>query len=1205
MGASTPPVDGSNKKDRKRKLIFTSVLTESTMDDSVVSNAAKTKTKKKNEKGSAARGVPRESTSTGPASDDDTKAVEKKTAVPALNPVSLFFSVDDPKKKKKKKKATNTLDAEGKNEETATTKTTNQEEATITTNASTEQQPNCSTPKSTNESAQKKKKKKKKIKTTTTTTPSEADVEEKENSAPKRRKTDKSTVSKVSGSVSTEMRQKEEGNDDDEEEDEGEDEEKQERAYEEKMMTSLAAEVVYESFPLSGTTTSNCVHECVKPAHYVSPALDPELAPAKTFPYTLDTFQSAAIGCLEKKESVLVAAHTSAGKTTVAEYAIAICLRDKQRIIYTSPIKALSNQKYRDMSEEFTDVGLMTGDVTINPDATIVIMTTEILRSMLYRGSELVRECAWVVFDEVHYMRDKERGVVWEETIILLPDTVRLVFLSATIPNSREFAEWICRIKHQPCHVVYTDYRPTPLEHFIYPAGGNGVYLVLDKKGQFHEDNFHKATSSLQSNVTDQAMEGGKKGGKKNYRAHAEDLEKMLKLCVENNYAPIIVFSFSRKTCESNAQALKRLDFTTDEEKKLIGEVFNNAIGTLGDDDKELPQVTSLLNYLSRGIGYHHGGLLPVLKEVVEILFGENLVKMLFATETFAMGINMPAKTVIFTNVRKWDGTEFRVIGPGEYIQMSGRAGRRGKDKRGVTIIMLDEKLEPEVCKDLFMGSATKIDSAFYLGYNMLLNLLRMEGADPDYMMQRSFLQFQRDRTMVALKEELEAAENLYRERGNLNAIANNDDGEPCEYNCVEKTAEYYFATQELKKEQLALKQLARKPQYVVPFLNAGRLVKICLEGVDWGWGALIHTTKAKSDSTDADADGKEWKLHVFLPMEPGSFPTNPIPPAEASKKEGNVMCVPLSALDAVSKVRANLPKDLKSAESRRLFLVQLNAIFEHDNFVDGLPELKLIKEMKLPKEEVTALREVIRNLKQDIRENLINEHPRKEEFLATFTEKMELKQKVDDLKTKVKDTTSVVMGGNLRSMRRVLRKLDFTDKNGIVQVKGRMACDLSTSDELLVAEIVFQNVFEDLSGDQIVALLSTLVFDERSAVEVTLDAKLQPPFERMQEIARRVGTVMKDCKLPIDVDEYVGKLKPQIVDIVLTWLGGDKFVDIMAACDLYEGSIVRVIRRLNELVCELATAAKNIGNTELERKLNDSGKRLKRGIIFAASLYI
>lgn len=222
--------------------------------------------------------------------------------------------------------------------------------------------------------------------------------------------------------------------------------------------------------------------------------------PAKIYPFELDGFQKEAIGYIDREESVLVAAHTSAGKTAVAEYAIAKSLRDKQRVIYTSPIKALSNQKYRDLKEEFGDVGLMTGDMTIAPNATCLIMTTEILRSMLYRGSEVIREVAWVIYDEVHYMRDKERGVVWEESIILLPHKVRFVFLSATIPNSLEFVNWVSKIHQQPCHVVYTDYRPVPLQHFIYPLGAEGLYMVVDEKSRFREENFQKAMSILQPN---------------------------------------------------------------------------------------------------------------------------------------------------------------------------------------------------------------------------------------------------------------------------------------------------------------------------------------------------------------------------------------------------------------------------------------------------------------------------------------------------------------------------------------------------------------------------------------------------------------------------------------------------------------------------------------------------------------------------------
>ncbi len=373
------------------------------------------------------------------------------------------------------------------------------------------------------------------------------------------------------------------------------------------------------------------------------------LPPAKTYPFPLDPFQAQAVSYITKNESVLVAAHTSAGKTVCAEYAIAQSLREGQRVIYTSPIKALSNQKYRDLSEEFTDVGLMTGDITINPTATCLVMTTEILRSMLYRGSEIMREVAWCIYDEVHYMRDKERGVVWEESIILLPHKVRFVFLSATIPNARQFVNWIAKIHHQPCHVVYTNYRPTPLQHYVFAAGGDGLHLVVDEKGKFRESNFQKAMAALQGGKD---MEGaiadaignsgnGKKNNKRKRGANGggksgnTDLHRIVKLIMERNLNPVIVFSFSKKDCEKYALELNREDYTDDVEKDLITQVYNNAIESLGEDDRKLPQVEALLPLLKKGIGIHHGGLLPILKEIVEILFSEGLIKALFATETF------------------------------------------------------------------------------------------------------------------------------------------------------------------------------------------------------------------------------------------------------------------------------------------------------------------------------------------------------------------------------------------------------------------------------------------------------------------------------------------------------------------------------------------------------------------------------------------
>jgi ATP-dependent RNA helicase DOB1 len=505
-------------------------------------------------------------------------------------------------------------------------------------------------------------------------------------------------------------------------------------------------------------------HQVALPPDYdyipISEHKPPE-TPARTWPFTLDPFQQVSIASIERNESVLVSAHTSAGKTVVAEYAIAQCLKNNQRVIYTSPIKALSNQKYREFTQEFGDVGLMTGDVTINPTATCLVMTTEILRSMLYRGAEIMREVAWVIFDEVHYMRDKSRGVVWEETIILLPDKVRYVFLSATIPNAMQFAEWITKTHNQPCHVVYTDFRPTPLQHYFFPAGADGIHLIVDEKGVFREENFQKAMASIADKKGDDpadpnARRKGKGKDKKLNKGGNQgpsDIYKIIKMIMMKNFNPVIVFSFSKRECENLALSMHGLTFNDESEKAMVSKVFSSAIDMLSEEDKNLPQIQHILPLLRRGIGVHHSGLLPILKETIEILFQEGLIKVLFATETFSIGLNMPAKTVVFTSVRKFDGITQRWVTPSEFIQMSGRAGRRGLDERGIVIMMIDEKMDPAVAKEIVRGEQDKLNSAFHLGYNMILNLMRVEGISPEFMLEKCFFQFQNTASVSNLEK--------------------------------------------------------------------------------------------------------------------------------------------------------------------------------------------------------------------------------------------------------------------------------------------------------------------------------------------------------------------------------------------------------------------------------------------------------------------
>ncbi|XP_044916661.1 exosome RNA helicase MTR4 isoform X3 [Felis catus] len=794
-------------------------------------------------------------------------------------------------------------------------------------------------------------------------------------------------------------------------------------------------------------TVEGCTHEVALPADEDYLPLKPRVGKAaKEYPFILDAFQREAIQCVDNNQSVLVSAHTSAGKTVCAEYAIALALREKQRVIFTSPIKALSNQKYREMYEEFQDVGLMTGDVTINPTASCLVMTTEILRSMLYRGSEVMREVAWVIFDEIHYMRDSERGVVWEETIILLPDNVHYVFLSATIPNARQFAEWICHLHKQPCHVIYTDYRPTPLQHYIFPAGGDGLHLVVDENGDFREDNFNTAMQVLRD-AGDLAKgdQKGRKGGTKG----PSNVFKIVKMIMERNFQPVIIFSFSKKDCEAYALQMTKLDFNTDEEKKMVEEVFSNAIDCLSDEDKKLPQVEHVLPLLKRGIGIHHGGLLPILKETIEILFSEGLIKALFATETFAMGINMPARTVLFTNARKFDGKDFRWISSGEYIQMSGRAGRRGMDDRGIVILMVDEKMSPTIGKQLLKGSADPLNSAFHLTYNMVLNLLRVEEINPEYMLEKSFYQFQHYRAIPGVVEKVKNSEEQY----NKIVIPNE-----------ESVVIYYKIRQQLAKLGKEIEEYIHKPKYCLPFLQPGRLVKVKNEGDDFGWGVVVNFSK---------------KSNVKIAI------------------------------------------DIKSA------------------------------------------------------------------------------------KRELKKARTVLQMDELKCRKRVLRRLGFATSSDVIEMKGRVACEISSADELLLTEMMFNGLFNDLSAEQATALLSCFVFQENSSEMPKLTEQLAGPLRQMQECAKRIAKVSAEAKLEIDEETYLSSFKPHLMDVVYTWATGATFAHICKMTDVFEGSIIRCMRRLEELLRQMCQAAKAIGNTELENKFAEGITKIKRDIVFAASLYL
>ncbi|OVA01159.1 Helicase [Macleaya cordata] len=954
-----------------------------------------------------------------------------------------------------------------------------------------------------------------------------------------------------------------------------------------------------------------CIHDVSYPEGYV-PRSDhsgrKDSKPAKEFPFSLDPFQSEAIKCLDNGESVMVSAHTSAGKTVVALYAIAMSLRDKQRVIYTSPIKALSNQKYREFKEKISDVGLMTGDVTIEPNASCLVMTTEIWRSMQYKGSEIMREVAWVIFDEVHYMRDRERGVVWEESIVMAPKNSRFVFLSATVPNAKEFADWVAKVHRQPCHIVYTDYRPTPLQHYVFPSGGQGLYLVVDEKGKFHEDSFQRALNALLP-----AGEGGKKkeNGKQQKGLVAgrsgeeSDIFKLVKMIINRQYDPVILFSFSKRECEHLAMMMAKMDLNNNVEKDTIEDVFWKAMTILSDDDKKLPQASHFLPlYLMRGIGVHHSGLLPILKEVIELLFQEGLIKCLFATETFSIGLNMPAKTVVFTNVRKFDGDKFRWISSGEYIQMSGRAGRRGIDERGICILMVDEKLEPSTAKPMLKGSADCLNSAFHLSYNMLLNQMRCEDGDPENLLRNSFYQFQSDRAIPDLERQ---AKVLEEERDSI--VIEEEDS----------LKDYYNLLQQYKKLKKDIHDIVFCPRYCLQFLQPGRLVRIqCTRSDDKNpsfstegqvsWGVIINFERVKGLSED-DASRKPedatYKVDVLtrcvVSMDGDSKRSIKIVPLK-ERGEPVVVSVPISQANLSSAI-VIISKDLLPLEARENTLKRVSEVLSR--FPKGIPLLDPEEDMKVQNK---GYKKIVRRI--EALESLFDKHevaksPLIEEKLKVLHLKKELKAKIKLIRKTMRSSTALAFKDELKARKRVLRRLGYVTSDDVVELKGKVACEITSADELTLTELMFNGVLKDVTVEEMISLLSCFVWQEKLQDAQKPREGLHLLFTQLQETARRVAKVQLESNVPIDVESFVNSFRSDIMEAVYAWAKGSKFYEIMEITQVFEGSLIRAIRRLEEVLQQLIEAAKSIGETELESKFQVAVTKIKRDIVFAASLYL
>ena len=488
--------------------------------------------------------------------------------------------------------------------------------------------------------------------------------------------------------------------------------------------------------------------------------------------YTLNAFQIQAVKAIGAGMNVLLSAPTGAGKTLVAEYAIEAAVRQGRRAIYTSPVKALSNQKYRDFKADGLDVGLMTGDLTLEATAPVVIMTTEIFRNAVFEDPRRFDTVDFVIFDEIHFLDDVERGTVWEESLIFAPPHVRFIGLSATIAILTQFGKWIASIRPHELEVIRHDKRPVPLDHRLFHLDAGFFHLAQRKR----------AIRSARSGAAKPRRGRGARDrdrGRGPRRNTAQATVVVLDEMQNESLMPVLFFCFSRKECEIKAERNLHRDLLTKQERRRLEVLFDEICNRFELNPATDPALAMILRRAQRGTGYHHAGMLPIHKEVVERLFTSGLLKLLFTTETFALGINMPARTVVFDSLRKFDGVSFDYMRTRDYMQMAGRAGRQGLDSEGLVISILDdEDLENAPLADLFGGKVEPITSRFNLSYSTILNLYVRMGESLVDAYDQSFAAFQaagssqksRDARREEARRTLRARIAVLRETGFLDA---------------------------------------------------------------------------------------------------------------------------------------------------------------------------------------------------------------------------------------------------------------------------------------------------------------------------------------------------------------------------------------------------------------------------------------------------
>ena len=902
------------------------------------------------------------------------------------------------------------------------------------------------------------------------------------------------------------------------------------------------------------------------------PESGPELAAfVAQLPFGLDPFQIRACAALESGHGVLVCAPTGAGKTVVGEFAVHLALAAGRKCFYTTPIKALSNQKHLDLTHRYgaDQVGLLTGDQSINADAPVVVMTTEVLRNMLYADSPALQGLSHVVMDEVHFLADRMRGAVWEEVILHLPEEVRLVSLSATVSNAEEFGGWIQTVRGDTT-VVVDEHRPVPLsQHMmvgkrlfdLFQSGGNKT--LVDPSLLRHIA--HRREADRLADWQPRGRGRGRQGRPGLNRGPSRP--DVLATLDAEGLLPAITFVFSRAGCDAAVKQCLRapLRLTDDNERDRIAEVIDRRCADLAQTDLAVLGYYEWREGLLRGLAAHHAGMLPVFRHTVEELFTAGLVKAVFATETLALGINMPARTVVLERLVKYNGEQHAPLTPGEYTQLTGRAGRRGIDVEGHAVVLWhadDNAAEPAEVAGLASTRTFPLKSSFSPSYNMTINLVQQMGPDQARaLLERSFAQYQADRSVVGLVRGISRGEKMLDE---LAAELGGRDSAVLDYSRLRAT----INARERAQSRASRLHRRRAADEALAALRRGDIITIT-HGRRGGLAVVLEPARDPDDPRPLILTEHHWAGRISSADYSG-----------ASAPLG-AMSLPKRVEHRQPRVRRDLASALRSAAA-------------------GL-------DVPSPRRDKAVERDTdaeLAGLREQLRRHPAHSVPDREAQVRIAERYLRLERDNEQIRQKVAAATNSLA----RTFDRILVLLTergFIDGGGDtpkVTEDGRLLARIYSESDLLVAECLRQGAWEGLSPAELAAVVSAVQYESRG------DGASPQGMRTPTDGIRRALTATRRLSAQIRSDEQRHRITQSrepddgFVAAVHQWASTGDLASSLAASDvngngspLSAGDFVRWCRQVLDLLDQVRIAAPTPAlRTAAKRAIND----IRRGVV-------